>query len=332
MNEKCLPIGTVCTLKGKNKKVMITGFYSVEFSGNLKIKDYCGCVYPEGLLLPEQTCSFNHTDIEHIDFKGYTNQEQLVFERRLKGLTGDEEAAAAEFHAKNDMVLASNKSYSKLLFDENGVVMIAEEAKTPVKSSKQESVKLEVENPFHKEYATSSAPVSAKPSADWKIFNNGLAFSEDGTVVADATNLEEKKKQSLNDIKFDENGVVVAVNTVDEVSSNFKANASNIKFDENGVVISEEKAIPPIGPGLPGYVEPKQESNIKFDENGVVVSEEEAIPPIGPGLPGYVEPHQESNIKFDENGVVVSEEEAIPPIGPGLPGYVEPKQEDVVSE
>lgn len=308
MNEKYLPIGTICTLKGKNKKVMITGFYSVEFSGNLKIKDYSGCVYPEGLLLPEQACSFNHTDIEHIDFKGYTNEEQLVFERRLKGLTGDnDETAAAEFHSKSDMVLASNKSYSKLLFDENGVVMIAEEAKMPTKVEKQESVKLEVENPFHKEYVVSDTPVSNTSSADWKIFNNGLAFSEDGTVVADINNLEEKKKSSLNDIKFDENGVVIAVNTVDEVPSNSKDVESNIKFDENGVVISEEEPVPPIGPGLPGYVESKKDGNFKFDENGVVVSEGEAIPPIGPGLPGYTKPKSESNIKFDENGVVVSE-------------------------
>ena len=40
MNEKYLPIGTICTLKGKNKKVMIVGVYGVEFNGNLKINDY----------------------------------------------------------------------------------------------------------------------------------------------------------------------------------------------------------------------------------------------------------------------------------------------------
>ena len=37
MEQKYLPIGSVCTLKGKNKKVMITGYYSVEFNGNFKI-------------------------------------------------------------------------------------------------------------------------------------------------------------------------------------------------------------------------------------------------------------------------------------------------------
>jgi len=64
--------------------------------------------------------------------------------------------------------------------------------------------------------------------------------------------------------------------------------------------------IPPIGPGLPGYVEPKA-------ANDDITN----IPPIGPGLPGYVEPKA-------ANDDITS----IPPIGPGLPGYVEPKVEE----
>ena len=89
MEQKYLPIGSVCTLKGKNKKVMITGYYSVEFNGNLRIKDYCGCVYPEGMLLPEHSCTFNHTDIETIDFIGFKNDEQKTFQGLLNRLTGN---------------------------------------------------------------------------------------------------------------------------------------------------------------------------------------------------------------------------------------------------
>ena len=51
MIDKYLPIGTVCTLKGNNKKVMVIGFFSVEYNGNIKMYDYQGCSYPEGILL-----------------------------------------------------------------------------------------------------------------------------------------------------------------------------------------------------------------------------------------------------------------------------------------
>ena len=127
MEQKYLPIGSVCTLKGKNKKVMITGYYSVSFSGNLKINDYMGCAYPEGMLLPEFVCSFNHTDIESVDFLGFKNEEQEIFKGLLNRLTGNtDENATSELHKENDIFLTSNSSYSKLLFDENGVVMIAD--------------------------------------------------------------------------------------------------------------------------------------------------------------------------------------------------------------
>ena len=55
------------------------------------------------------------------------------------------------------------------------------------------------------------------------------------------------------------------------------SNLSKYKFDENGTLIAiendVEEEIPPIGPGLPGYVEPKKEPKYKFDEEGNVISE-----------------------------------------------------------
>ena len=319
MEQKYLPIGSVCTLKGKNKKIMVTGYYSVGFNGNLTIRDYCGCVYPEGMLLPEQNCIFNHSEIESIDFVGFKNEEYHVFRNLLDRLTGNditEEEKASEFHKQNDMYLTSNSTYSKLLFDENGVVMIAD----TVESKKSEEDKYEfdsngyiiskknnkdITNPFYKEYE--EPEFKEEKSNSWNIFNK-IEFDENGTVVGTGSSVDKDKKVILNKLEFDENGTLISM-------------------DEERL----EEEVPPIGPGLPGYVEPKNKktSNYKFDEVGNVITEEiyefdpsgnlvsmstnekeKEIPPIGSGLPGYVEPKNKktSNYKFDEDGNVITEE------------------------
>ena len=48
--EKYLPIGTVVMLKGGTKRIMITGFCSIEENTKEKMWDYSGCLYPEGFL------------------------------------------------------------------------------------------------------------------------------------------------------------------------------------------------------------------------------------------------------------------------------------------
>lgn len=263
--EKYLPIGSVCTLKGKNKKVMITGYYSVEFKGNLTIKDYVGCAYPEGLLLPELTCNFNHDDIENIDFIGYINEEQEKFKGLLNRLTGNvsEEEKAKEFHKNNDMFLTSNASYSKLLFDENGVVMIAETAKPEVKENKTLEYTFDengvvisvnnydnVSNPF--KYNSENSPKVVQQN-DWSILND--------KKIDNSNELENRKTIELNKIEFDENGVVISV------GSSESNNNKTYEFDENGVVVSVGTV------KNESSTEDKKIPNYKFDENGVVISE-----------------------------------------------------------
>lgn len=321
MEQKYLPIGSVCTLKGKNKKVMITGYYSVEFNGNLKINDYMGCAYPEGMLLPERNCTFNHTDIEFVDFVGFRNEEQKTFTNLLNRLTGNvksDEESAAEFHKKNDMFLTSNSTYSKLLFDENGVVMIADPVEEPEtkKDSTLRNIKFdengyvvsvgngeELSNPFHKEYE--SIEQKNDSNNDWKIFNK-IEFDENGTVVSAESDINDKKEEMLNKIEFDENGTVISVKGEDlEEKQNFE----QYRFDENGVLIAigdqkMEEDIQPIGPGLPGYVAPVVETapvapasnGFQFDANGNVI----AAPTEQPAQP------VPTTIQFDENGTVVS--------------------------
>ena len=59
MEEKYLPIGSIVTVKDINKKLMIIGYYSLEYKNSVKLYDYVGCSYPEGMLLKNNTFSFN---------------------------------------------------------------------------------------------------------------------------------------------------------------------------------------------------------------------------------------------------------------------------------
>ena len=83
MKEKFLPIGSVVILKDATKRIMITGYLSVDESDKEKVYDYNGCVYPEGFLSSEQVLLFNHDQIDKIFFEGMTDDEQKSFAQRL---------------------------------------------------------------------------------------------------------------------------------------------------------------------------------------------------------------------------------------------------------
>jgi len=82
--EKYLPIGTVVTLAGGKKRVMITGFWTLEYGNKEKVWDYSGCIYPEGFLSSNQTCLFDHEQIETIHHLGLAEDaEEKIFKTRL---------------------------------------------------------------------------------------------------------------------------------------------------------------------------------------------------------------------------------------------------------
>ncbi len=274
--DKYLPIGSVCTLKGRNKQVMIVGYYSVEFNGNLKIKDYKGCAYPEGLLLPA-TITFNHGDIEQVDFVGYKNNQFNKFIKLFNKLTGNisEEEKLAKSHKKNDYILTSSTSYSKLLFDENGVVKIAEPVIEDNRKRDLEDIKFDekgtvigignnynISNPFHQEYLN-TAVSKEKQSNEWGIFKN-IEFDENGFV----TKAEEGNKSSkLNEIKFDENGIVIS-DGAKELEQ--EKNHGKYRFDENGILIATNEVESKTNSQIKS--DNKTKTEYKFDENGVVIS------------------------------------------------------------
>ncbi len=86
IGERYLPIGTVVMLAGGTKRVMITGFCAVEEDDKRKIWDYSGCMYPEGFLSSDQTCLFDHSQIEKVYHLGLADDEEEEFKKTLKGL------------------------------------------------------------------------------------------------------------------------------------------------------------------------------------------------------------------------------------------------------
>lgn len=80
---KYLPIGTVVMLNGGSKRVMITGFCALEENNKEKMWDYSGCMYPEGFLASNQTCLFNHSQIEKIYYLGFIDEEEEEFKKSL---------------------------------------------------------------------------------------------------------------------------------------------------------------------------------------------------------------------------------------------------------
>ena len=83
IKEKFLPIGTVVMLKGGTKRVMVTGFCSAENEKPEKVYDYNGCLFPEGYLKSNQTCLFDHSQIEKVYHLGLEDEEQKEFHKQL---------------------------------------------------------------------------------------------------------------------------------------------------------------------------------------------------------------------------------------------------------
>ena len=81
--SKLLPIGSVVLLNNGTKKIMITGFYSIAANDKNTVHDYCGCLFPEGVISSEQNLLFNHNQIMKVCYMGYTNDEEKEFKNKL---------------------------------------------------------------------------------------------------------------------------------------------------------------------------------------------------------------------------------------------------------
>lgn len=84
MNDKYLPLGSIVLLKGGKKRLMISGYATIDINKKDKMFDYCGCLYPMGVLSTDQNFLFDHEQIEKIYSLGYVDDEAKEFLRQLK--------------------------------------------------------------------------------------------------------------------------------------------------------------------------------------------------------------------------------------------------------
>lgn len=223
MADKYLPIGTVCTVKGNTNKIMIVGFLSLDYNGNLNVYDYKGCIYPKGLFSSSGTISFNHADIDNVEFMGYKTD---FHENLSTNLHNASVIDAVEKQTK------SNKK-SQYVFDKNGVIIMDNTYEESNKKTEEKPI--EIFNPFAMEYESQKEDNSIKSK---------FKFDKNGVIIEDNSIVDKKSDKPM--YEFDENGFIVSDNTVSNTAT---ANTNMVKennspiskftFDENGVIISE---------------------------------------------------------------------------------------------
>ena len=82
MEKTFLPVGSVVVLKEGTKKLMIIGFCVIN-NDDAKIYDYAGCMYPEGMVNPNEVYLFDNDQIDNVFFKGFENEEETSFKKNL---------------------------------------------------------------------------------------------------------------------------------------------------------------------------------------------------------------------------------------------------------
>lgn len=82
MMNQLLPVGSVITLTGAEKKLMIVGI-AVQKEDEERIYDYIGVPFPEGYIDDETMFLFSHKDIAEMHFLGYVNAEAQLYRADL---------------------------------------------------------------------------------------------------------------------------------------------------------------------------------------------------------------------------------------------------------
>lgn len=80
--KKYLPLGSVVLLKGATKRLMIAGRMQRQ-AGETQIFDYCGYIFPEGMLSPKEMCLFNNEDIAQVHFIAAQDADELKMQQFL---------------------------------------------------------------------------------------------------------------------------------------------------------------------------------------------------------------------------------------------------------
>lgn len=79
-----LPLGSVVSLEGNEKKMMVTGrALVVEGETGREYYDYAFCLYPEGML-GDAVIYSNHENIEKVHAQGFADYEEIEAITRIK--------------------------------------------------------------------------------------------------------------------------------------------------------------------------------------------------------------------------------------------------------
>lgn len=73
---KYFPIGTVITLIGGNRSLMIYGRRQKQENTGITW-DYVACLYPEGNISDRETVFFQNDEIDNVLFEGYTCEAEM---------------------------------------------------------------------------------------------------------------------------------------------------------------------------------------------------------------------------------------------------------------
>lgn len=183
-----MPLGTICSVNGNNKKVMIIGYLYNDFKNGLKTYDYLGVPFPEGFMLPNRLITFNKSDVSNVEFTGYQDEEYKKFDNLLNASLNKN---SDDVIFIKDPILEKRPPKTNYIFNKDGLVIGQEQ--------------VEVSNPFD-DYETLYSEAKNNINSNWSdIFDN--------------KNFEDKKSASENEEKkvaatkyiFDENGIVVGV-------------------------------------------------------------------------------------------------------------------------
>lgn len=113
--EKFLPIGTVVILKGGSKRCMITGF-CVTGDKDETMYDYCGVLYPEGVLSSNQTLMFNHNQIDKLYHLGFIDDEEKQFKLKLNEIINN---TKSDISNNNQQINNANLNQSNNISQKN---------------------------------------------------------------------------------------------------------------------------------------------------------------------------------------------------------------------
>jgi len=220
MNNKYLPIGSVCNINNDSELLMIVGFKK---NG----KDYEGLHFPEGTNSTKENVYFNHDEINELYALGYKNADSKSFSKEL--LDGSNTYTfTVETSSSNASIV------DKYFFDENGVIVSDNSVQT--KSEENNSIFNKYEFDENGVIISDNSISSNTEENNDNIFNK-YVFDENGVVIAENRPAVEPTKvediPTFGEIEFDSNGVVV--------SSNDKKPTSRFEFDENGIIVAEHK-------------------------------------------------------------------------------------------